>query len=90
MKNNNENILDRISRLAFTTAIIGVCTIGICPAFGIMGIVAPLVMKNKNAQLSRETESRNKKAVIAGIISLVMFAVDIAVLFALNLKFGWF
>lgn len=90
MKNNNENILDRISRLAFTTAIIGVCTIGICPAFGVMGIVAPLVMKNKNAQLSRETEFRNKKAVTAGIISLVMFALDIAVLFILNLKFGWF
>lgn len=90
MKNENENILDRISRISFTTAIIGLCTIGICPAFGVMGIVAPLVMKNKGAELSDETKSRNKKAVIAGVISLVMFVVDLIIIVFANSKLGWF
>ena len=43
----NENILDRLSKIAFITAIIGVCTIGICPAFAAIGITVPLVMKRK-------------------------------------------
>ncbi len=47
MMENNENVLDKISKLAFTTAIIGICTIGICPAFGAIGIAAPLVMKHR-------------------------------------------
>lgn len=87
---NNENVLDRISKLAFTTAIIGICTVGICPAFGVIGIVAPLVMKSKNAQLSKETKSRNKKAVIAGVISLFMFVIDIAILTFVGARLGWF
>lgn len=77
MKNKNENILDKISKISYASAIIGVCIIGICPAFGVIGIVAPLVMKNKGAALSDETKSRNKKALIAGVISVLMFVVDI-------------
>lgn len=90
MKNENENVLDKISRFSFVSAIIGVCTIGICPAFGVMGIVAPLVMKNKGAELSAETKSRNKKALIAGVISLVMFVVDLVLLVYANSELGWF
>ena len=80
MKNKNENVLDKISRLSFTSAIIGVCTIGICPILGVAGIVAPLVMKCKGAELSSDTAFRNKKAFIAGIASLVMFVIDLAIL----------
>lgn len=90
MKDNNDNILDRISKLAFNTAIIGICTIGICPAFGVIGIVAPLVMKSKKAQLSEETQRRNKKALIAGVISIIMFVIDIAVLTFVGSRLGWF
>ncbi|MEZ3420336.1 MAG: hypothetical protein K1V95_00120 [Eubacterium sp.] len=89
MMENNENVLDKISKLAFTTAIIGICTIGICPAFGAIGIAAPLVMKHKKAKLSKETQARNKKAVLAGIISLVMFVLDIVLLTVFGLKLGW-
>lgn len=90
MKNENENILDKISRFSFISAIIGVCTIGICPAFGVIGIVAPLVMKNKGAKLSEDTEFRNKKALIAGIVSLVMFVVDLVLVVYANSKLDWF
>ncbi len=90
MKNENENILDKISRFSFVSAIIGVCIIGICPAFGVMGIVAPIVMKNKGAELSDETKSRNKKALIAGVISLVMFVLDLVLVVYANSKLGWF
>ncbi len=72
-ENENENILDKISRFSFVSAIIGVCIIGICPAFGVMGIVAPIVMKIREQGFRDETKSRNKKALIAGVISLVMF-----------------
>ncbi len=90
MNQNNENILDKISKLAFATAIIGICTVGICPAFGVIGIVAPVVMKSRNAQLSEETKSRNKKAVAAGIISIFMFVVDIGILVFAGTRLGWF
>ncbi len=86
----NENILDRLSKIAFITAIIGVCTIGICPAFAAIGITVPLVMKRKYAQISKETQSRNKKAFIAGIISIIMFVVDLVIAIVLNSQFNWF
>lgn len=90
MKNKNETVLDKISRLSFTSAIIGVCTIGICPILGVAGIVAPLVMKCKGAELSSDTAFRNKKAFIAGIASLVMFVIDLIILAYANSKLGWF
>lgn len=90
MKHENENVLDKISRLSFISAIVGVCTIGICPILGVAGIVAPLVMKCKGAELSSDTAFRNKKAFIAGIASLVMFVADLIVLAFVNSKLGWF
>ncbi|MDE6111666.1 MAG: hypothetical protein K2F65_07105 [Eubacterium sp.] len=90
MKNENETVLDKISRLSFISAILGVCTIGICPIFGVAGIVAPLVMKCKGAELSSDTAFRNKKAFIAGIASLIMFVLDLIILVYANSKLGWF
>lgn len=91
MKNKeNETILDKFSKISFASAIVGVCTIGICPAFGVIGIVAPLIMKIKKADISDETKSRNKKAVIAGVASFVMFAVDLGLAIFANSKLGWF
>ena len=47
-------------------------------------------MKNKGAELSDETKSRNKKALIAGVISLVMFVLDLILVVYANSKLGWF
>lgn len=90
MDNKNYYIIDKLSRLAFITAIIGVCIIGICPAFGVIGIVVPSVLKSKKVEMSSETGLRNKRSVIAGIISLIMFVIDLVLIIILNGKFNWF
>lgn len=90
MDNKDYDIFERLSRLAFVTAVIGVCTIGICPAFGAIGISVPLTLKRKKAQLSEYAQNLNKKALFAGVVSLAMFVVDLVFVFVLNSKFGWF
>ena len=87
---NKNDILERLSRLAFITAVIGVCTIGICPAFGAIGISVPLTLKRKGVQLSEYAQNLNKKAMLAGIISIGMFVLDLVLIIVLNSKFGWF
>lgn len=87
---NKNDILERLSRLAFITAVIGVCTIGICPAFGAIGISVPLTLKRKGIQLSEYAQNLNKKAMLAGIISIGMFVLDLILVIVLNSKFGWF
>ena len=39
----NKTIIDKLARFAQTSAIIGLCLLGICPAFGIMAMVVPAV-----------------------------------------------
>ena len=90
MENKNNDIIERLTRLAFITAVIGVCTIGICPAFGAIGISVPLTLKRKKVQLSEQTENLSKKALFAGFVSLAMFVADLIIVLALNSKFGWF
>lgn len=90
MDNKNNDIFDRLSRLAFITAVIGVCTIGICPAFGAIGISVPLTLKRKNVQLSEYAQNLNKKALFAGVVSIGMFLIDLVLVIVLNSKFGWF
>ena len=87
---NKNDIFERLSRLAFITAVIGVCTIGICPAFGAIGISVPLTLKKKGVQLSEYAQNLNKKALFAGFVSIGMFVLDLVLVIVLNLKFGWF
>lgn len=81
MSNKNLNVMDKLSIFAFTMSILGICTIGICPAFAAMGIAVPLVMKKKNVELSKQSQIRNRKAIIGGVIALVMFVIDVVLLF---------
>ena len=85
-----KNVIDKLSRFAFTMSILGLCTVGICPAFGVMGIVVPAVLKAKKAPMEKQIISRNKKSVIAGVISLIFFVVDVVLLAFLSSKYGWF
>lgn len=82
MKKNKKNTdpIEKLSSFAFTMSVIGICTVGICPAFGAMGVAVPLVMKLKGAKVSPAVESKNKKALLGGIIALCLFAVDVALL----------
>ncbi|MCH5317666.1 MAG: hypothetical protein J1E05_06775 [Eubacterium sp.] len=86
----NNDIIRKLSRFAFISAVIGVCTIGICPAFGAIGIAVPLTLKRKKFEVSDEIASLNKKSLFAGIVSLVMFVIDLILIIFLKLKFGLF
>ena len=74
------SVIDRLCRFAFIMSTVGVLTIGICPAFGVMGIVVGEIFKVKKFELSPLNEDRCKKAKILGIVSLILFVVDIVIL----------
>ena len=78
--------MEKLSQFAFTMSIIGICTIGICPAFAAMGIAVPIVMNKKNVNISAQAKSRNKKALIGGIIALFLFVVDLVLVFVFKDK----
>ena len=77
MSNKNQDVMEKLSTFAFTMSIIGICTIGICPAFAAMGIAVPLVMKQKGVEISKQAQMKNKKAIIGGVIALCLFVVDV-------------
>lgn len=87
MSNKNTDVMEKLSTFAFTMSIIGICTIGICPAFAAMGIAVPLVMKQKGVKISKQTEMKNKKAIIGGVIALCLFVVDVILLLIFKDKF---
>lgn len=73
----NNEIITKLSKFSLIMSILSVCTLGICPAFGIMGITVGIVFKLKGVELNQDCSKKIKAAVIIGIISLVLFAVDI-------------
>lgn len=76
----SNDIFTKLSKFALVMSIVGLCTIGICPAFGVMGITVGLVFKYKGVKLEENNAKKIKIATILGIISLVLFVVDIIVL----------
>lgn len=87
MSNKNQDAMEKLSTFAFTMSIIGICTIGICPAFAAMGIAVPLVMKQKGVEISKQAQMKNKKAIIGGVIALCLFVVDVVLLLVFKDKF---
>lgn len=73
----NDDIILRLSKFAMIMSILGVCTLGICPAFGIMGIVVGLVFRSKGVKLNAVCKKKIKMSAILGAVSLVLFVVDI-------------
>lgn len=86
----SNDIIYKLARLAYITSIIGMCLVGICPSFGAIAITVPIVLKAKKAPMDEKIEKLNKKSLILGSISLVLFVVDLVVLIILNNKFNWF
>lgn len=86
MSNKNQDVMEKLSTFAFTMSIIGICTIGICPAFAAMGIAVPLVMKQKGVEISKQAQMKNKKAIIGGVIALCLFVVDVVLLLVFKNK----
>lgn len=87
MSNKNQDVMEKLSTFAFTMSIIGICTIGICPAFAAMGIAVPLVMKQKGVEISKQAQMKNKKAIIGGVIALCLFVVDVVLLLVFKDRF---
>ncbi|MDE5985645.1 MAG: hypothetical protein K2H13_10375 [Eubacterium sp.] len=75
----NNNVVLKLSKFAMIMAIIGVCTLGVWPAFAIMGMVVGLVFRSKGVVLNEECQKKIKTTYILGAISLVMFVIDIVI-----------
>lgn len=77
----DKDLMAKICNLSYVMAIVGVCTLGICPAFGAMSIAVRLVLKKKNFTLEEKEQKKIKIANVLSIISFVLFAVDIVLAF---------
>lgn len=94
MKNEKDNKqkkpqkdpVQKLCDFAFTMAAIGVCTIGICPAFAAMGLAVPLVMKSKGVALTESQKGKNKKTVFLSVVAVVFFVIDIVIAVAIKNK----
>ena len=75
----NNDIFTKFSKFAKIMSILGVCTLGVNPAFAVMGITVGIVFKYKGAELDDDNKKRLKTALILGIISLAMFVIDIVI-----------
>lgn len=73
----DKDLIEKICKFAFVFAIIGICTLGICPAFAFMSIAVCVVLKNKKVELTQECIKKLRISKILSIISLILFVVDI-------------
>ena len=76
----NNDIINRLSKFSYIMSLVGLCTLGICPAFAIMGLTVGIVFKNKKVGLSDENSKKIKASAVMGIIALVLFVIDIILL----------
>lgn len=76
----DNSIINKLVKFAFISTVIGACTIGICPAFAIMGITVGLVFKIKGVELNKENALKIKYTYILGGASIVFFIIDIILL----------
>lgn len=83
----DKTIIDKLAHFAQTSAIIGLCLFGICPAFGIMAMVVPAVFHKKGAQLTEQNQQLCRRAQIMGIVSLVLFVIDVVIASVLYARF---
>lgn len=75
----NNEIFAKLCNFAKISGIISVCILGAFPAFGLMALAVPIVLKNKGVQLDADCAKKCKIATILGSISLVMFVIDFVV-----------
>lgn len=75
----NNDIFTRLSKLAFVSSIVGVCTLGICPAFGVIGISIGMVFKYKGVKLEKKNAKKIKIAAVLGVLSILMFVCDVII-----------
>ncbi len=75
------NFVNKICKFAYVSAIIGICTLGVCPAFAAVALAVSAVIKNKKVEFDDKSAKKIKTAVILSIISLFLFVVDVVLAF---------
>ena len=81
----NKTIIDKLARFAQTSAIIGLCLLGICPAEPLFR--SRTLFKQKGAKLTEENQQLCHRAQIMGAVSLVLFVIDVILASILYAKF---
>lgn len=76
----NNDVIERLCKFAFITSVLGVCTIGVCPAFAMMGIAVGIVFKIKGVKTEGLNKKRINYAAFLGAVALVFFVIDIFLL----------
>ena len=76
----NNDIINRLSKFSYIMSLVWLCTLGVCPAFAIMGLTVGIVFKNKKVKLSDENSKKIQASAVMGIIALVLFVIDIILL----------
>lgn len=75
-------MMSKICNFAYIMAIIGICTLGICPAFAMMSGAVCIVVKRKKSEIGEKNEKKLKISKILSGISLVLFVFDIILAYA--------
>lgn len=76
----NNDVIEKLCKFAFVSSVLGVCTIGVCPAFAMMGIAVGLVFKIKGVKTEELNKKRLTYSAILGAVALVFFVVDVILL----------
>ncbi len=83
-----QNKHERLVNISFIIAIAGIITIGAFPFLGCFGLISSLVMSAKcrsgRAELSEFFKWKNKKIILAAIISFVLTAIDALIFLAVR------
>ncbi len=82
---NNDTVL-KLSKFAMISSFVGLVTAGACPAFGLIGISVSAVLLMKLKDIDGDVKRRAKTAIIAGVISLLMFPATVALVYTLMNK----
>ena len=67
----------KAARSAFVCGILDIALAGALPPLAVAAIIASCVLKSK--PLGRDYEFMRKRALVAGIIALIMFGIDIGI-----------
>lgn len=78
-----KDMISKICKFAYVMSIVGVCTLGICPAFAMMSLAVSIVLKSKNADLDEMDIRKLKRSKILSAVSLALFAADIVIAYVL-------
>lgn len=79
MENNSNELVEKMSKFSMIMGIVGVCLIGIVPAFGMMAIAVPIAFKTKNIELTQKQNKNCKLGLVLGLISIILFVVDFVI-----------